>query len=155
VDCGLFQGNKTLRELNYQSFPFDPAELDFVLLTHAHIDHSGLLPKLVRQGFRGKIFATEATRDLLAFMLPDSGYIQEFEVERLNQRNRRRNRPPAEPIYAQADAQRTARRIVPQRFDVWFEPATGVRARFWNAGHILGAASIELELEEAGRAGGP
>ncbi|MEX0758252.1 MAG: MBL fold metallo-hydrolase, partial [Tistlia sp.] len=151
VDCGLFQGNKTLRELNYRDFPFDPATLDFVVLTHAHIDHSGLLPKLVRQGFRGPILATEATRDLLSFMLPDSGYIQESEVARLNERNRRRGRRPVEPIYRKSDAERTVRRIVGRPFDQWFSPAAGIRARFWNAGHILGAASVELEIAGAGR----
>ncbi len=155
VDCGLFQGNKTLRELNYQPFPFDPARLDFVLLTHAHIDHSGLLPKLVRRGFKGPVYATDATRDLLGFMLPDSGYIQETEVQRLNERNRRRGRRPVEPIYRRVDAERSVRQIRGRPLDAWFSPVAGVRARFWNAGHILGAASIELELAGAGREGAP
>lgn len=146
VDCGLFQGAKTLKELNYGAFPFDPGKLDFVLLTHAHIDHAGLVPKLVKQGFTGPIFATAGTRDLLSFMLPDSGYIQESEVERLNRRNARRGIAPVTPIYGQADAEAALARFRPAEYERWVEPGAGVRARFWNSGHILGAASIELEI---------
>ncbi len=150
VDCGMFQGNKTVRELNYRPFPFTPQDLAFVLLTHAHIDHSGLLPKLTRAGFSGPIHATAATCDLLEFMLPDSGHIQESEVEHLNKRNRRRGRPLVAPIYTRADAEATLRRLVPRDYGSWFEPAPGIRVRFWNAGHILGSASIEIEIAEGG-----
>lgn len=90
VDCGLFQGTKTLRELNYGAFPFDPARVDIVLLTHAHIDHAGLLPKLARHGYGGRFLATLGTRDLLTYVLPDAGYVQESGVERLNRRRRHR-----------------------------------------------------------------
>ncbi len=146
VDCGLFQGTKTLAQLNYGAFRFDPKAIQFLLLTHAHIDHSGLIPKLVKHGFAGPIHATEATRDLLSYMLPDSGYIQETEVQLLNKRNRRRGRPAVEPIYTHADAEAALARIRPVPLREWFEPRPGVRARFWNAGHILGAASIEVEM---------
>jgi metallo-beta-lactamase family protein len=153
VDCGLFQGTKTVRELNYGAFPFQPGAIDFVLLTHAHIDHSGLLPKLHKHGFRGPIHATPPTVDLLSFMLPDSGHIQESEVERLNRRNRQRGRAPVEPIYTRRDAEDCLEQIVGVAYETWLEPRPGVRARFWNAGHILGSASIEVQVEDG--AGGP
>jgi metallo-beta-lactamase family protein len=146
IDCGLFQGPKTLRELNYGPLPFDAAAVDAVLLTHAHIDHSGLLPKLVAAGYKGKILATEGTVDLLTWLLPDSGAIQEAEVERLNRRNQRRGRPTVQPIYTRADAEATLKRLEWVDFERWIEVSPGARARFWNAGHILGAASIELEI---------
>jgi metallo-beta-lactamase family protein len=146
VDCGLFQGTKTVRELNYGSFPFAPPSIDLVLLTHAHIDHAGLLPKLRKQGFKGPIIATEPTIDLLRFMLPDSGHIQESEVLRLNRRNRQRGRPLVEPIYTERDAERCLEQARPCDYDIWLEPAPGVRARYHDAGHILGSASIELEV---------
>ena len=146
VDCGMFQGSKTLKELNYGAFPFDPAEIDFVLLTHAHIDHSGLIPKLVKQGFKGPIFATEGTFDLLNYMLPDSAYIQETEVDRLNRRNAQRGKPPVEPIYRRDDVDAALKAFSNVAYESWREVGEGVRARFWNAGHILGAASIEVEI---------
>lgn len=146
VDCGMFQGNKTLRALNYDAFPFDPDTIDFVLLTHAHIDHSGLIPKLCKHGFAGPVFATEATRDLLTFMLPDSGHIQESEVRLLNRRNRQRGRPTVSPIYTRHDAEACTGQIDTVAYDSWMSPGEGVRARFWNAGHILGSSSIEVEV---------
>jgi metallo-beta-lactamase family protein len=145
VDCGMFQGPKTLKSLNWEEFPFNPREIDAVLLTHAHIDHSGLLPKLKAGGFRGTIYATAATADLCAVMLPDSGHVQEMEVSQLNRRNRHRGRAPVRPIYTAADGAEAiaAFRAVP--FGRWMEPVPGVRARWWNAGHMLGSASIEIE----------
>ena len=151
VDCGMFQGSKTLKELNYGSFPFDPKKISFVLLTHAHIDHSGLIPKLVKQGFTGQIFATRGTVDLLTFMLPDSGNIQEMEVERLNRRNARRGRPAVTPIYGKEDAQTALGSFSSVEYETWREVGDGVRARYWNAGHILGSASIEVEVSSGDR----
>jgi metallo-beta-lactamase family protein len=146
VDCGLFQGSKTLKELNYQPFPFDPEALDAVLLTHAHIDHSGLVPKLVRAGYRGRIHATAGTRDLLTYMLPDSGAIQEGEVERLNRRRSHRGETAVEPIYTRADAEAALAQIDAVELGETMQLGPNLRARFLPAGHILGAASIEIEL---------
>jgi metallo-beta-lactamase family protein len=153
IDCGMFQGNKTVRELNYRDFPFKPSDIDVLLVTHAHIDHTGLVPKLAKHGFSGKIFATAPTADLASFMLPDSGYIQESEVERLNRRNRRRGRPEVEPIYTRKDAEACLKQFERVDMERWFEPMPGIQARYWNAGHILGSASIELKVQtDAGRA---
>lgn len=148
VDCGMFQGQKTLKELNYGAFPFRPADIDTVLLTHAHIDHSGLLPKLVRGGFEGRILATRGTIDLCSYMLPDSGNIQESEVAALNRRNTARHRKEVTPIYTQADAIASLRSFSPVEYESWVEVIGGVRARYWNAGHLLGSASIELEFDD-------
>ncbi|OYP28387.1 MBL fold metallo-hydrolase [Rhodopirellula sp. MGV] len=148
IDCGLFQGSKTTQELNYESFPFDPTKIDFLLLTHAHIDHSGLLPKLVKQGFKGRIYATEPTYDLLKFMLPDSAHIQESGVKRHNTKRRRRGLSMVKPIYTIEDAEATLKLFNHQPYESWFGPEDGIKARFWNAGHLLGSASIELQIDE-------
>ncbi|MFN4143055.1 MBL fold metallo-hydrolase [Aestuariivirga sp.] len=150
VDCGMFQGSKTERELNYRPFPFEPSSLTAVLLTHAHIDHAGLLPKLVKHGYGGSIHAIEATVDLCGIMLPDSGSIQEMEVRQLNQRRVKRGEEEVEPIYTLEDAIAALENFTGHRYQNWFTPAPGIRARFWNAGHLLGSASIEVEIEEQG-----
>lgn len=146
VDCGMFQGSKTLKALNYAEFPFRPEEIDAVVLTHAHIDHSGLLPKLMRAGYRGPIYATAATRDLCGVMLPDAGDIQESEVRQLNRRNLRRGRPEVEPIYTEGDARRTMALFRKVKLGEAEEIAPGFSAVFWEAGHILGSASVELRV---------
>ncbi|MEO8559491.1 MAG: MBL fold metallo-hydrolase [Rhodospirillales bacterium] len=151
IDCGMFQGNKSLRQLNYGAFPFDPAAIDTVLLTHAHIDHSGLLPKLVRLGFRGRILCTDGTRDLLTYMLPDSAEVQQSDVARLNRRNAQRGAAEVQPIYTRDDAERCLAQTDAVEYRKWRQLGRGLRARWWNAAHILGSASIELEAEEDGR----
>lgn len=151
IDCGLFQGSKSERELNYRPFPFAPRDVDALILSHAHIDHSGLVPKLAKGGFDGPIHATLGTADLASVMLLDSAHIQEMEVEQLNRRNARRTRKAVEPIYTLADALTALKQFEAHPYGRWFAVAGGVRARFWNAGHLLGSASVEVEVPDGGR----
>jgi metallo-beta-lactamase family protein len=147
VDCGLFQGPRTLEALNFEPFAFDAASLDAVVLTHAHLDHSGLLPRLAAEGFRGSLLCTPATADLLAVMLPDAARIQEQEAERRNRRADRVDEPAVAPLYTSADAEAAIALVRHARLGERLEVMPGVAARFWNAGHILGSASIELEVD--------
>jgi metallo-beta-lactamase family protein len=148
VDCGMFQGNKTLKENNYKDFPYNPAEIDFVLLTHAHIDHSGLLPKLVKHGFNGPIYATKPTLDLLRYMLPDSAHIQEIDVMHKNRRNERKGLPQVSPIYDFADVDKTISLFKPVDRYKELSPADSCKVIFHNAGHVLGSAFIEVLVKE-------
>jgi metallo-beta-lactamase family protein len=145
VDCGLYQGSRSLEELNRAPPDYDPRKIDAVVLTHAHIDHSGLLPRLVAGGFDGPIWCTQETADLLEFMLADAGRIQEYEAERRNRRRDRAGDEPIAPLYTEADALAAWNQSRPMPQCEWFEPAPGFRARLWNAGHILGSASAELD----------
>lgn len=145
VDCGLFQGSRSLERLNREPFGFRPDRIEGVILTHAHIDHSGLLPRLVAEGFSGHIWCTRGSADLLTYMLPDAARIQESDAASRNRRNDRADEPRIEPLYTQADAERALELLRPVAFDDWVEPLPGMRARFWNAGHILGSASVELQ----------
>jgi metallo-beta-lactamase family protein len=146
VDCGLFQGLKNLRLKNWEDFPVDPAAIDAVVLTHAHIDHSGYLPRLVTLGFRGKVHATAATRDLCALLLPDSGHLQEEEAEYLNRHGLSKHHP-ALPLYTERDGRRALERFQAHEFGHAFEPVPGVRVTFTPAGHILGAASATVRWD--------
>lgn len=150
VDCGMHQGGDREEALNFERFPFDPDELDFVLLTHAHIDHSGRLPRLVKQGFSGPIYATKATCDLVEIMLLDSAYIQEMEAEWQTRKARRAGRKGADPLYDQDDARKTIPLLRPVDYGESTGPAPGVTVVFRDAGHILGSALLELRLEEQG-----
>ena len=147
IDCGLFQGNRTTQQLNYEEFPFNAKAPEFLILTHAHIDHSGLLPKLTKAGFTGPIYSTRATSDLLEFMLRDSGWIQENNIERVNKKRRRQGLAAIDPIYTVADAEQTLQQLKPVEYEKWFEPSAGIEARLWNAGHLLGSASVELKIK--------
>lgn len=148
VDCGLFQGNKSVRDLNLKPTPFDPKSIDFLLLTHAHIDHAGLLPKLYAEGWRGPMWMTEPTAGLLEYLLPDSAGIQESEAERETKKRNRRGDEPAKPLYTMEDATDALQHRRTCAYGEWIEPGPGVRARYWNAGHIIGSASIEVEVKD-------
>lgn len=151
IDCGMFQGSKELKERNYGEFSFSPSEIDFILLTHAHVDHCGLIPKLYKKGFKGTIFTTKATAELCAVVLPDSAHIQEMEVEFKNIKNQRKGLPLLEPIYTVKDAQESLRLFQGVGYEQLIEPASGIKVRFQDAGHILGSAILEICVTEAGK----
>lgn len=154
VDCGMFQGGRDARMKNLRALGFDLKHIDFVLLTHAHLDHSGLLPRLVSLGFRGHIHTTSATVDLLAVMLLDSGYIQEKEAEWANRRRRSRNSRSLSneaPLYTVEQARASLARLSGHEYEREFSPHPGVNCRFRETGHILGSAVIEVDVESGGK----
>lgn len=151
LECGLFQGRRQEAFERNRHFHFDLQNLDAVLLSHAHIDHSGNLPNLIRNGYEGTIYATQATVDLADIMLRDAGHIQEYDVQWVNKRRARRGEPPVEPLYTQEDAARTLRFMEGRAYGQPFEVVPGVRATFFEAGHLLGSAGIALDIEEKGR----
>jgi metallo-beta-lactamase family protein len=151
LECGLYQGpRKEFYERN-SSFPFDPRQVDAVILSHAHIDHSGNLPNLVKGGYHGPIYATEATAHLTDLMLRDSGHVQEAQAENINYHRAKRGEPPVEPLYTEEQAGQVKPYLHKQSYAEVFEPIPGVRARLVDAGHILGSAAVDLEIEEKGR----
>lgn len=150
LDCGQFQGNKATEAMNYEPFPFNPAEIDFMILSHAHIDHCGRIPLLVKQGFTGKIYCTDATADLLEVMLKDSGYIHEKEAEWQNRKNERAGRARVEPLYTYQDALDSLKYVEPVLYDQLIEVNEQIKLVFNDAGHILGSAITELWVEEDG-----
>jgi metallo-beta-lactamase family protein len=151
VDCGLFQGPKVIKERNYHEFAVDPASIDFILLTHAHIDHIGAIPKLCKHGFKGPIYCSHVTEELAGILLPDSGYIQESEVERKNRKLKRAGQETLEPIYTVEDALECLPQFRSINLDEIINLAPGVEVRYRDAGHILGACMIEVWVEEKGK----
>ncbi len=145
IDCGLFQGIKRLRMRNWDDPPISVRQLNAVILTHAHIDHSGYLPRLHKMGFKGKVYCTAGTRDLLQILLPDAGYLQEEEARHAN-RSGYSKHEPAEPLFTRDEAEACLRQLVPLEYGRAFQPAPGVTATFSRAGHILGSACLKLEL---------
>ncbi len=152
LDCGLYQGKRKIAfEINRNFELFDPREIDFVILSHAHIDHSGNLPTLVRKGFEGNIYSTFATKDLCSVMLRDSGHIQEKDVEWVNRKRIKQHKNPFEPLYTVEDAVETLNHFVGINYHREFEIAEGIKVTFFDAGHILGSASILLKITEEGK----
>lgn len=147
IDCGLFQGLKDLRKRNWQDFPIDPKKIDAIALTHAHIDHSGYVPKIYTMGYKGPIYTTAATKKLLEILLPDSGHLQEEEAFYANKKGFAKHHP-ALPLYTQADAQEALKLIVPQNFHRPFSLKGGETITFYRTGHILGAAFIILKTKD-------
>lgn len=151
VDCGMWQGSSELEEENAQDFEFDPKEIDFMLLTHAHIDHSGRIPKLYNEGFRNKVYTHKATCDLCALMLPDSGHIQEMESEWKNKKRIRKGLPARDPIYTAEQAARCLEIFEPVKYDEIIEIDENIHVRFNDAGHMLGSSIIEVWVKEDGK----
>lgn len=149
VDCGMFQGSKRIREYNYEEFSFNPADIDGVLLTHAHVDHCGMIPKLVREGFKGTVYATQSTCDLAKIMLPDSAHIQESDAEMLNRKGQRRGDAPVEqPLYGINDALDALKQFSPVPYNEELKLSDNLRVVFRDAGHILGSAILEVYVKE-------
>src|SRR5215470_6045158 len=147
IDCGLFQGLKELRLRNWAALPIDAAKIDAVVLTHAHLDHCGYLPRLVAQGFKGRIFCTPGTRDLCTLVLPDSAKIQEEDARRANRKGYTKH-VPALPLYTSLDAARTLTRLQPVGYERPIPVVPGVDVEFINAGHLLGSAYARVTFQE-------
>lgn len=150
VDCGLHQGNAEIEKRNRSVVDYDPKKIDFILITHAHIDHSGLIPAMVRAGYEGPIYMTKPTRELLDIMLLDSAHIQEMETEWANRKRLRKGQAPLNPIYTREDAEAATPLMRTVQYGSSFEPAEGITINFKDAGHILGSAFIELWIKENG-----
>ena len=150
LDCGMFQGSRQLNRLNFQPFDFNPGEIDFLILSHAHIDHSGRIPKLTKAGFKGKIYCTKATYDLCSIMLPDSGYIQEMETEWDNRKRSRSGKSLREPLYTVKEAEDSLKYFSPVLYNQEITIDDTLTVRFQDAGHILGSSIVELWIKEEG-----
>ncbi len=148
LDCGFYQGKRSLTYERNLNFPFAPASIDALVLSHAHIDHSGNIPNLVKQGFTGNIWCTAGTRNLSTYMLMDSGGIQEQDAEYVSKQRRRKNEPPVDPIYTRADAQASLGQFIAMGYERKVHVADGVEVTFHQVGHILGAAWISVDLHE-------
>jgi metallo-beta-lactamase family protein len=150
VDCGMFQGTKDITRLNYEEFLFDPRDIDYLLLTHAHIDHSGLIPKLCAEGFKGKILTTPTTFDLAKIMLADSAHVQEMDTERENRRRNREGSKPRDPLYTIEDVKNCMPDFKLAKYGKKYGINDDIEVRFNDAGHILGSSIIELFITEKG-----
>ena len=151
LDCGMFQGIGRNTDLYNRDFGFDPAEVSVMILSHAHIDHSGLIPRLIKQGFKGKIFCTDATKDLTSLLLHDSAEIQESDSRQHNKYSKATAAPLYQPLYTSDDVAKALPHLSPQPYDQWFSAGDGVEVMFTDAGHIIGSASVHLRITENGK----
>ena len=151
LDCGMFQGLGSQTDVLNRNWGFNPAEVSVLILSHAHIDHSGLIPKLVRDGFAGKIYCTPATRELTAVLLEDSAGIQEDEIKYINKKRKAEGEPYLQPLYTEDDAKRTVDRFVTVEYGSWFAVDENVSVLYTDAGHIIGSAAVSLRVKEDGK----
>jgi metallo-beta-lactamase family protein len=150
IDCGLFQGGRRLRARNFSEYAYDPTEIDYIIITHSHIDHCGLIPRLVKDGFRGQVLGTLAAVDLATIMLPDSGHIQTMEAEWVNRKNERAGRPTVEPLYTVEDAEKALKYFKGLDYYELYPISPDISLKLYDAGHILGSAIVELVVTEDG-----
>ena len=151
VDCGMFQGSKSVKDFNEKPFAFNPGEIDAMVLTHAHVDHSGLIPRLVKEGFKGRVHCTKSTQQLCTILLPDSAHIQESDAEYANRKGLRAGKSQVLPLFTVDDAYTALQSFYVHNFEEPFEVIPGVTAKLRVAGHILGSAVVRLEIEENGK----
>ncbi len=151
VDCGLFQGGKEVERRNWEDWGYDPKDIKNLILTHAHIDHSGRIPKLVKDGFQGRIVTSPPTAELCELMLLDSAHVQEMEAEWRTRKNRRQAGQDLQPLYTTKDAEESLRYLSPVELDSIIDLEPGIKARLRNAGHILGSCIVELWIEDEGK----
>jgi metallo-beta-lactamase family protein len=148
LDCGMFQGMGSETDSLNENFGFDPTQISFLLLSHAHIDHTGLIPKLVKDGFKGKIYCTEATKDLTEILLYDSAEIQGYETEYINRRREKRNLPPYQPLYSSEDVAAAMELMEVVSYREWFQPHPDVSVYYTNTGHLIGSAAMSIKVNE-------
>lgn len=151
LDCGMFQGMGKDTDAMNRHWGFDPEQVDYMILSHAHIDHSGLIPKLIADGYKGKIYCTDATKDLTAVLLEDSAEIQEDDVKYENKRRAVMGMPYLKPLYTIEDAKRALDRLLPKEYNEWFKVSDDIEAMFTDAGHIIGSACVHLKITENGK----
>ncbi|HRG93668.1 MAG TPA: MBL fold metallo-hydrolase, partial [Chitinophagaceae bacterium] len=151
LDCGMFQGLGKETDLLNRDFGFDPKEVSVMILSHAHIDHSGLIPRLIAEGFEGRIFCTSATKDLTTILLRDSAEIQEDDIKYINKRRGAEGMTYLRPLYTSEDAEKATEHFVEQPYNTWFDVEEGVQAMYTDAGHIIGSAAVSLRIKENGK----
>jgi metallo-beta-lactamase family protein len=151
LDCGMFQGMGKDTDAMNRHWGFNPEEIDYMILSHAHIDHSGLIPKLIADGYKGKIYCTDATKDLVSVLLEDSAEIQEDEVKYENKRRAAQGMPYLQPLYTIEDAKKAIEHLVPREYNQWFAVSDDIEAMFTDAGHIIGSACVHVKIKENGK----